>query len=111
MAPKKTYLDVCGDPSNDPSGTTKEWVRFARLTSILYDTTANTSKSKDVLLAEVMANVGPATKMNGGLIVFVEETDKLRGSIQVCHNNTENPRGDYRNVTFAYYNNNEDGAV
>ena len=111
MAPKKTYRDFCGDPSNDPSGTAEERVEFSRLTAALYDTTINTSKNEDQLLVEVMTDMGPATGINGGLIVFVEETDKLGGAIQVLHNVTVNPRGDHRNVAFIYYNDVEDVAV
>ena len=59
-----------------------------------------------------MTDMGPATiGMNGGLIVFVEETDKLGGSIQVLHNIVVNPRGDHQNVTFTYYNDVKDRAV
>ena len=47
----------------------------------------------------------------GGLIVFVEEIDKLGGSIQALHNVAMNPRGDHQNVAFAYYDDVEDGAV
>ena len=81
MAPKKTYFDLYGDPSNDPSGTVEERVKFARLTAALYDTTTNTSKNEDQLLTEVMTDIRLATGMNDGLIVFVEETGKLGGTI------------------------------
>ena len=79
MVPKKTYCDFCGDPANDPSGTAEERVEFARLTSALYDTTISTSKNEYQLHTEVMTNMGPVTGMNGGLIVFMEETEKLGG--------------------------------
>ena len=76
MTPKKTYRKFFGDPANNPSGTEEDRVEFARLTSALYDTSTNTSKNGDQLLTEVMTNTGPATGMNGCLIVFAEETDK-----------------------------------
>ena len=66
MAPKKTCLDFCGYPSNDPSSTVVERVEFVRLIAALYDTTTNTSMNEDNLLIEVMTNMGPATGMNGG---------------------------------------------
>ena len=110
MAPKKTHLDLCGDLSNDPFGTAEEHVEFATLTAAHFDTTAPNSKNEDQLLVEVLTNLGPATGMNGGLIVFVEETDELGCTLQVLHNITVNPRDDYRNV-FAYYNDVEDGDM
>ena len=58
-----------------------------------------------------MTDMGTATKMNGSLIICVEETDKLGGSTQVLHNVAVNPRGDHRIVAFAYYNDVEDRAV
>ena len=112
MAPKKIYyLNSCGDPSNNPFGKTEERVEFATLTTTHYDTTAPTSKNEDELLAEVMTEMGTTTGMNGGLIVFVEETDKLGGTLKVLHNIAVNQRDDYQNVVFAYYNDVENGDV
>ena len=95
MVPKKSYLDLCGDPSNDPFATSEERVKFSTLTAARYDTTAPNSKNEDQLLVEVLIDLGPATGMNGGLIVFVEEIDKLGGTLQVLHNITVNPRDGY----------------
>ena len=52
MAPKKTYLDLCGDSSNDPFGTAEEQVKFSTSTAARYDTTAPNSKNEDQLLVE-----------------------------------------------------------
>jgi len=111
MAPKKTYLDFCGDLSNDPFGTVEERVEFATLTAAHYDTTTPSSKNEDQLLVEVMIDMGPATGMNGGLIVFVEETGKLGGTLQVLHKIAVTPRDDHQNVVFTYYNDVKDGDV
>ena len=111
MAPKKTHCEICGDPANDPSGTEEDRVKFARLTSALYDISTNTFKNEEQLLTEVMTDMEPATGMNGGLIVFVEDTSKLGGTIQVLHNVAVNPRGDHQNVAFSFYNDVKDRAV
>ena len=76
MAPKKIYLNLCGDSSNGQFGTAEEPVKFSTSTAACYDITAPVSKNEDQLLVvEVLTNLGPATGMSGGLIVFVEETD------------------------------------
>ena len=49
--------------------------------------------------------------MNGSLIVFVEETDQLGGTLQVLHNITVNPQDEHRNPVFTYYNDVKDGDV
>ena len=49
--------------------------------------------------------------MNGGLIDFVEATDKLGITLQVIHNIAPNPGDDHRNVVFAYYNDVEEVKV
>ena len=107
MTPKKTYLDFCGDPVNDPFGTAEE----QSIIAAHYDTTINTSKNEDQLLVEVLTNLGPTAGMNGGLIVFVDETDQLGGTLQILHNITVNPQDEHRNVVFTYYNDVKDGDV
>ena len=63
------------------------------------------------MLVEVLTDLRPAIGMNGGLIVFVEETDQLGGTLQVLHNITTNSGDKHRNAVFAYYNDVEDGDV
>ena len=107
----KTYQSFCDNPDNNPSGTEADQITFAELTSAIYDTSTNTSKNEDQMMPEVLMDMGSATGMNGGLIVFVETTDKLGGTAQVLHNITVHPNDDHCNVPFAFYNDVGDGAV
>ena len=111
MVLKQTYNTFCEDPTNNPSGTEAERIKFATLTSAISDTTTNTSKNEDQMLTQVMTDMGPATGMNGGLIVFVEAINKLGGTIQVLHNIAVHPSGDQHNVPFVFYNDVKDWAV
>ena len=111
MAPNKTYLTLCGDSTNDPVDTPAGRIQYATSTAARYDTTSPNSKNEDLMLVEALTDLGPAAGMNGGLIVFVEETDQLGGTLQVIHNITPNPGDDHRNVVFAYYNDVEEGEV
>ena len=77
MAPKKTYLALCGGSSNNLCGTAEERVQYTTSTAACYDTAAPNSKNEDLMLMEVLTDLGTATGMNFGLIVFVEETDQL----------------------------------
>ena len=111
MAPTKAYLTLCGDSTKDPVDTPAGKIQYASSTAARYDTTSPTSKNEDLMLVEALTNLGPDAGMNGGLIVFVEATDKLGGTLQVIHNIAPNPGDDHHNVVFAYYNDVEEGEV
>ena len=106
MAPK-TYRLFYENPDNNPSGSEAERLEFAKITSAIYDT----SKNEDEMLTEVMIDIGLATEMNGGHILFVEATNKLGGTVQVLHNMVVHPSGDHCNAPFDFYNYVEIGAV
>ena len=85
MAPPKTYRAFCGKAENNPQSSEEDRKDFAQLATSNFDTTTTISMNEDVLLVEVMMDVGPVSGMNGGLITFTETTDVPGGTLQFLH--------------------------
>ena len=111
MAPPKAYRVFCEKDENNPHSSEEDRNDFAQLATAHFDTTITNSKNEDQLLVEVLMDVGPASGMNGGLIVFMEKTDELGGTLQFLHNISVHTSGENRNVLFAYFGNVEDKEV
>mmetsp|Transcript_31582 Transcript_31582/g.35347 ORF Transcript_31582/g.35347 Transcript_31582/m.35347 type:complete len:152 (+) Transcript_31582:224-679(+) len=111
MASPKTYRAFCEKAENNPHSSEEGRNDFAQLATAHFDITTATSKNEDQLLVEVMMNVGPASGMNGGLIVFMEKCDKLGGTLQFLHNVSLHTSGENCNVPFAYFGDFEEGEV
>ena len=85
MAPPKTYLALCEKAEKNPHSSEEDRNDFAQLATSHFDTTTTntttTSKKKDQLLVEIIMDLGLASGMNGGLIVFMEKRNKLGGTL------------------------------